>query len=90
MTSDEREELRRRYGSAPEFLRHEDALAIIAALADADALDDALTEIRRLREALSRIVVVAAKGDAELACSIAFIAGCSPEMRIGLERCAAQ
>jgi hypothetical protein len=52
-----------------------------ALLDDADALADALAEIKRLREVLMRVCIVAAKGDAESATCIAFIGGCSPEMR---------
>jgi hypothetical protein len=59
-------------------------VAVLAAIADADLLDDALSEIKILQAALTQIVVVVARGDAEEACNIAFIAGCSPEMRIAM------
>ena len=52
MTVDQRASLRRRYGSAPEWLRHVDAPVILAAVDDAAALAAALAEVARLRTAL--------------------------------------
>jgi hypothetical protein len=62
-TAESRDALRHWYGSPPERLRHVDAPDILAALDDADALADALAEIKRLRDVLTRVCVVAATGD---------------------------
>ena len=55
-TPEQRAALRQRYGSAPEWLRHEDAPAILAAVADADALAAALAENARLNKAIVQAI----------------------------------